>query len=194
MRFNREDYMRFLFLLGIAMVLVFMLVNSADGLTPKLENAGNGHKVLLYAPRVTEFGVIAEFDSCSIRPLVGKELYISYIEEIHAMYFPELDPVIVQAVMQSESNYVPTVESYCGAVGLMQVLPKYHAWRMSKYGLSDIWDPYTNIVVGMDFLNETYEKTGLYYQALRAYGGTDRYAKYILALSEEIRQGGDLNG
>ena len=122
--------------------------------------------------------------------LIGKDLYISYIYEIHRKYYPNLDPVLVQAVMQLESNYEPSTISHCGAVGLMQVIPKYHSWRMYKYGLTDIWDPYTNIVVGMDFLNESYMKYGSYYAALRAYGGTDRYAKYVLFLTEQIRQGG----
>lgn len=114
-------------------------------------------------------------------PIVGKELYVSYIYEIRDLYFPSLDPKIVQAVMNAESNYDPTALSKCGAVGLMQVIPKYHAWRMEKYGLFDIWDPYTNIIVGMDFLNESYLRYGSYYAALRAYGGTDKYARYILS-------------
>lgn len=190
MRYNREDFGRFLFLLVIALVLVFMLVSTVDGLVYSSEEEAFEQMVIFYSPRAKNFRIITKLDERQVKILTGKDLYVSYINKIHDQYFPNLDPIIVQAVMQSESNYIPTVESPCGAVGLMQVLPKYHAWRMGKYGLTDIWDPYTNIVVGMDFLNETYEKTGSYYQALRAYGGTDRYVNYVLWISEEIRQGG----
>lgn len=126
--------------------------------------------------------------------LSGKELYISYISKICQQYFPELDPAVVQAVMETESNYVPTVESRCGAVGLMQVIPKWHAWRMDKYGLTDIWDPWTNILVGMDFIDESLHKYGNYYDALFEYNHSRTYANYVLWLADDIRQGGEQNG
>lgn len=120
----------------------------------------------------------------------GKDLYVSYIYKAQKAYFPDLDPIIVQAVMQCESNYIPTIQSRVGAVGLMQVIPKYHARRMSKYGLTDIWDPYTNIVVGMDFLNESYQKYGSYYSALKAYNNSDKYVRHVLSVADQIRYGG----
>lgn len=119
--------------------------------------------------------------------LEGKDLYVFYIYQICEQYYPELDPAIVQAVMETESQYIPTVESRCGAVGLMQVIPKWHAWRMEQYGLTDIWDPYTNIIVGMDFLNESYQRYGDYYKALLAYNNSSSYAKYVLELAKQFR-------
>lgn len=124
------------------------------------------------------------------RSLSGKELYVYYIYDVCERYFPDLDPVIVQAVMEVESDYQPQTYSYAGATGLMQVIPKYHSWRMYKYGLSDIWDPYTNIVVGADFLNESYTKYGSYQYALLAYNRSLTYAHHVLEVAYRIRNGG----
>lgn len=135
--------------------------------------------------------VSEEPEELPVEAYEGKELYIYFIGDIQQTYFPGLDPFIVQAVLETESNYIPTVQSSCGAVGLMQVIPKWHAWRMDKYGLTDIWDPYTNILVGMDFLNESLERYGNYYQALLAYNNSSSYANYVLNRAEQLRQGGE---
>lgn len=105
--------------------------------------------------------------------LCGEELYRSYVDEIAASYFPNLDPAMVKALIYTESRYQPDVSSSAGAVGLMQVIPYYHAWRIEKYGMSDIWDPYTNILVGMDLLDELYQKYGNWYDVLYFYSGGD---------------------
>lgn len=135
--------------------------------------------------------VSEEPEGLPVEAYEGKELYIYFIGDIQQTYFPGLDPFIVQAVLETESNYIPTVQSSCGAVGLMQVIPKWHAWRMDKYSLTDIWDPYTNILVGMDFLNESLERYGNYYQALLAYNNSSSYANYVLNRAEQLRQGGE---
>lgn len=106
-------------------------------------------------------------------PLCGEALYQSYVDEIAALYFQDLDTSMVKALIYTESRYQPEVSSSAGAVGLMQVIPYYHAWRMEKYGMSDIWDPYTNILVGMDLLDELYQKYGNWYDVLYFYSGGD---------------------
>lgn len=106
-------------------------------------------------------------------PLCGEALYQFYVDEIAASYFPNLDPAMVKALIYTESRFQSDVSSSAGAVGLMQVIPYYHAWRMEKYGMSDIWDPYTNILVGMDLLDELYQKYGNWYDVLYFYSGGD---------------------
>lgn len=107
--------------------------------------------------------------------LHDEELYQSYVDAIVKSYFPNMDGAMVKALIYTESRYQPNVASPAGAVGLMQVIPKYHAWRMEKYGLHDIWDPYSNIVVGMDLLNELYLQYGNWYDVLYFYSGGDSY-------------------
>lgn len=123
--------------------------------------------------------------------LSGKDLYLSYISEIHKDFYPDVDPYIVMAVMETESRYDPDVISSAGAVGLMQLLPKYHAKRAYKYGLTDLMDPYTNIIAGMDLLNELYESySGNWRKALLGYNNSTSYVNYVLAKSRDLRAGG----
>lgn len=121
-------------------------------------------------------------------PLTGDELYKSYVDEIAAAYFPVMDTSIVKALIYTESRYQPNVQSSAGAVGLTQVMPCYHAWRMEKYGKTDIWDPYTNILVGMDLLNEFYQQYGDWYSALYYYSGcSSTYPNLVLTQAESYR-------
>lgn len=124
------------------------------------------------------------------KPLEGRDLYLSTVDYISEMYYPELDTAIVQAVMETESNYDPNAGNSSGAIGLMQVIPKWHKYRAEKYGLHDLWEPYTNILVGMDFLNESYQKYGDYRQALYLYNHSWSYVDHVMCLADRIR-GGD---
>lgn len=123
-------------------------------------------------------------------PLHGKELYIFYISQIVEQYYPDVDPYIALAVLEIESDYNPKCKSSAGAVGLMQVIPKYHAWRIEKYGLNDIWDPYSNIICGMDFLNELYTNRGSWSKALFGYNASKTYVNVVLNRADKLRKDG----
>lgn len=122
-------------------------------------------------------------------PIDDEALYKTYVDGVQGLLFPNLDRSIVKALIYTESNYQPDVYSSAGAVGLMQVIPKYHAWRMEKYNLIDIWDPYTNIVVGMDLLNEFYDKyNGDWYTILYHYsGGSSIYPNLVLERAKQYK-------
>lgn len=120
-------------------------------------------------------------------PLYGSELYRFYISQICEQYYPDVDPYIALAVLESESNYKPNVTSSAGAVGLMQWIPKWHAHRMEKFHLNDMWDPYTNIIVGMDYLNDLYSSTGSWREALYGYNHSTAYVNSVLSRAELLR-------
>lgn len=124
------------------------------------------------------------------KPLEGKDLYLNMVDYISEKHYPTLDKAIVQAVMEIESNYDPNAENPSGAIGLMQIIPKWHQHRAEKYGLHDLWDPYTNILVGMDLINESYYKYGDYRQALYVYNHSWSYVDHVMCLANQIR-GGD---
>ena len=84
--------------------------------------------------------------------LEGEDLYISYVYDICELY-PFVDPELVRAVIFVESRYVPTVESG-GCVGLMQISTYWHANRADRLGVTDFYDPYSNILLGVDLLDE----------------------------------------
>lgn len=155
---------------------------------PSLEFRFNGDKLGNTMDILTnELQIIYEEQN---KPLEGKELYLSMINYIGETYYPSLDRAIVQAVMETESNYNPNVGNPSGAIGLMQIIPKWHIHRAEKYGLDDLWKPYTNILVGMDSLNESYQKYGNYQEALYVYNHSWTYVNHVICLADEIR-GGD---
>jgi murein DD-endopeptidase MepM/ murein hydrolase activator NlpD len=77
---------------------------------------------------------------------------------------------VLGAIMAIESGGNPKVRSPQGAVGLMQVMPNYHAGRAAKYG-GDLWDPRVNVFTAADFLSELYRRYGSWEKAAAAYFG-----------------------
>ena len=62
----------------------------------------------------------------------------------------EVDALLLAAVVQTESRFVPTAVSPRGAVGLMQVLPA----TGEMYGVQDLSDPHVNLDVGSRYLRQ----------------------------------------
>lgn len=82
---------------------------------------------------------------------------------------------VLAAIMEIESGGDPNAVSPKGAVGLMQVMPSYHAHRAQKYG-GDLTDPYVNLRVAAEILAENYQKYGDWDKAAAAYfGAIDQY-------------------
>lgn len=82
---------------------------------------------------------------------------------------------VLGAIMAIESGGNPNATSPAGAVGLMQIMPNYHAGRAAKYG-GNLWDPRTNVFTAADFLRELYKKYGSWDKAAAAYfGAVDAY-------------------
>ncbi len=62
----------------------------------------------------------------------------------------DVDGLLLAAVVQTESRFVPTAVSPRGAVGLMQILPATGA----MYGARDLSDPHVNLDVGCRYLRQ----------------------------------------
>ncbi len=69
------------------------------------------------------------------------------IIERHAEFY-RVDPVLVRAVIQVESNFDPRCVSHKGARGLMQLMPA----TAKRFNVTDIHDPDQNIRGGIAFL------------------------------------------
>lgn len=129
-----------------------------------------------------------------------EELYNSYVDEIVENFYPDLDARYVKAIIYHESRYSPdVVNAKTGVMGLMQISPKWHIKRAEKLGVTDLLDPYGNILVGCDILNELTQKhsfnyamnffAGGYPYANRYKGSTSPYVKSLTRIIAEMEAG-----
>lgn len=136
---------------------------------------------------ITEEDVVVEETQKEISKYAGIRFYnvpLSEDEQMHIFYECdgyEIDPVIVIALIERESYYSPNEVSSHGAIGLMQVVPKWHWDRMERLGCTDLYDPYQNITVGIDYLAELKQKSGDITYALTAYLYGERKATNLIS-------------
>ena len=65
-----------------------------------------------------------------------------------------IDPALVRAVIEAESNWNPKAYSHKGAGGLMQLIPT----TAQRYGAYDVFDPQQNIDAGVKYLRTLLER------------------------------------
>ena len=77
---------------------------------------------------------------------------ISAMSEAHGV-----NPLLVRALIQVESNYKPRARSAKGAMGLMQLMPQ----TVREYNLRNPYDPKSNIEAGIRRLKSLIDKWGV---------------------------------
>jgi hypothetical protein len=76
-----------------------------------------------------------------------------------------VDPMLVRALIQVESNYRPTARSRKGAMGLMQLMPA----TARQYNVGNPYDPKANIAAGVKHLKSLLDRFRTVDLALAAY-------------------------
>jgi soluble lytic murein transglycosylase-like protein len=107
-----------------------------------------------------------------------------------------LEPTLILAVIGVESNYNPFANSSTGAKGLMQVLQEVHSEQFTPYGgVMAIFDPKTNLRIGVKILKECINLTGSIQEGLRLYKAGDEsvsmetsYVSRVLAEQERLKE------
>ena len=101
-----------------------------------------------------------------------------------------LDPVLILAVIAVESRFNPIAESEQGAVGLMQVVPRFHADKIAEIGASSALPPHTNIAIGARILGESIRRGGGEIAGLQLYNGSadDETKAYSNRVQSERRR------
>jgi soluble lytic murein transglycosylase-like protein len=100
----------------------------------------------------------------------GAEKLVREAAERHSV-----DPALIRAVIQTESNWNPSAISRRGAVGLMQLIPT----TAQRFGVNDLYSPQQNVDAGVKYLKTLLERyNGNLDLALAAYnageGAVDR--------------------
>jgi soluble lytic murein transglycosylase-like protein len=95
----------------------------------------------------------------------------------------DVDPLLILAVIAVESSFNPIAESEQGAMGLMQIVPRFHA---DKLDAVDVLQPHANIAVGARILHDAIRRGGGEVAGLQLYNGspddeTQAYANRVLA-------------
>ena len=84
-----------------------------------------------------------------------------------------VDPILVQALIQVESNYQPRAKSHKGAMGLMQLMPA----TAREYKVRNAYDPKANIDAGVRKLKSLIDKYQVFELALAAYNAGEGAVK-----------------
>jgi len=153
---------------GLALALGALLAAPALAGEVKIEVRSDGTKVLLNEPGESRARRLA---GRLVAPPDGE---MARLIESHA-YDRELDPRLVQAVVQVESGYNPRALSNKGAMGLMQLMPGTAA----ELAVDDPWDVEQNLRGGTSYLRRMLDRFGELELALAAYNaGPEAVVKY----------------
>lgn len=124
-----------------------------------------------------------------LEPISERGMYISYVYEMSSRYYPEIKPEYVCAIVMHKSRFDPSAHNKSSdAQGLTQIRPKWHASRAERLGVTNLFDPYGNLLVCFDILSEQTKKHTFDY-ALNLFAGGYPYAdRYRNVKSPFIQQ------
>jgi hypothetical protein len=134
------------------------------------------------------------------------EIINSYVKNVCAKYNEGknqseiIEPELVQSMIYHESRYNPKSKNGT-CTGLMQVSTRWHGERAERLGVTDFYDSYSNVLLGVDYISELFYETKdirlalMYYSmnhedALAMYnrGEISTYAKTVLATAETYKK------
>ena len=110
--------------------------------------------------------------------------------------FKRIEDTLMLAVAQVESTFNKHAISNAGAVGVAQVIPRWHmekiTWARKELGNPEIFDIRTNIHIGAWILQDCLSRTGAVDRALLCYNGSlgtkSDYASKVLRAKQKIDQ------
>lgn len=106
-------------------------------------------------------------------------------------------PELLMAIIEKESRGNPDVENG-SCKGLMQINIIFQKDRMKRLGVSDLYDQYSNILVGADYLAELFDKYEDPYLVLMVYNmgyrkaislyNNEQYTNYAVEICERSEE------
>lgn len=101
--------------------------------------------------------------------------YQGYIYEISDMY--GICPELIMAIIEKESSGKAKARNG-NCKGLMQVNENCHKDKIEEFNVTDIYDPYSNILIGTAYLLELFEEYEDVGMVLMVYNGDSKAKKY----------------
>lgn len=115
-----------------------------------------------------------------------KDYIYEYVFEIIEEGGYDVHPALILSMIESESMY-KWQEKNGEHYGLMQINPKWQQARMEKLGIEDLAaNPYDNLRVGIDFMQELLDTYENEYVALNVYNTGGTCGGYATAYSTKI--------
>jgi hypothetical protein len=152
-----------------------MFVNADPPVVVRLAAAAKPHKTI-YLPGESTF--MGESRPAMSIDRDGAEKLVKEAAERH-----NVDPALVRAVIETESNWNPSAYSRKGAGGLMQLIPT----TAQRYGANDVFNPQQNIDAGVRHLKGLLERyNGNLELALAAYNAGEGL---LIGLTASLRSG-----
>jgi soluble lytic murein transglycosylase-like protein len=105
-----------------------------------------------------------------------------------------IDPLLIVAVISIESRFNPISQSPMGALGLMQIIPRYHQDKLPKDADNRAFlDPVINVQIGARILQESIQRQGGLMEGLQYYAGAiddteQAYANKVIAEKARLEQ------
>ena len=129
----------------MAAALATLFLASAAEAQLHIAMGSDGRKV------ITNYGTTAERNS-NLNWLAKQRNRRTKYDALIDRYALEfgVDPVLVRAVIQVESDFNPMCVSRKGARGLMQLIPE----TARRYGINSVFDPEQNIRAGVHYLSD----------------------------------------
>jgi hypothetical protein len=156
-----------------------------------------------YVPTIAQMTFIEEPKNIPIQESIQtnpREIINSYVQDICTMY-PNVEPELIMSMIEQESHYNPKATNG-SCLGLMQVSTRWHKDRATRLGVTDFYDPYGNILLGVDYISGLLTKYKdpalalMFYSmkhddaiALYRQGKISKYAQIVLARAEDLKKG-----
>lgn len=166
---------RFLIIYAVIFTVLCLIMSCVNETEQKKESVNETVKEEITAEKVKYIPKeVKEYDV----PL--DENIKNYTVSICELY--GIPPETVFAMMEVESDFqTDAVGDNGNSIGLMQIQPRWNGERMEKLGITNLYNPYNNITVGVDILREKIQAGNGMEWALTAYNGgnarADRYLK-----------------
>lgn len=184
----------------ILVIISSQLIENTSGVSKvKASKKYDSSSIILLSNESQESNDGGSIDQTMPAPPSEHETINNYVREISAKY--NIDPELIMSIIQEESEYNPKATNG-NCLGLMQMSSYWHAKRAIQLGVTNFYDAYSNILLGVDYISELitqYKDISLVLMLynidhatafrLHAEGKVSSYAKEVMTRADGYKKG-----